>query len=101
MLLSRQEYYDVHGLPRLLDLLAAMNKAWPLLRLFRGAAIGDESIVPHKQKRAGPVRHFMPRKPRRTSIKLYMLADTVHLFVANVYLLAGKCVWCSQVEKQV
>ena len=54
------------------------------------AAAGDEAIVPGKGKKAGPLRHFIPRRPHSTGIKLYVLGDAAYPFVTNVYLYASK-----------
>ena len=76
--------------PSAAGLLQAVNEVWPKLWAFRGAATGDESIVPHKGKLAGHMRQFIPRKPHSTGIKLYVFADSVHPLVTDVYLYAGK-----------
>ena len=57
-----------------------MNK----ITFHTGAKGGDETMVPHKGKRAGPLRQFIPRKPHSTGVKLHMLADAVHPFVTDI-----------------
>ena len=47
---------------------------------------GDEIILPHKGKRSGPLRQFVPRKPHSTGLKLHVLADACRLYVTGVYL---------------
>ena len=91
-LLSRQEYYSIdrHSNCISADLLEAMNAHWSRLWVWGLAATRDESIVPHKGKQAGPMRMFIPRRPRSTGIKLFVLADSVHPFVTDIFLHAGR-----------
>ena len=87
-LLSRQEYCSIHRHYNCssADLLEAINAHWSQLWVWGWAAAGDESIVPHKGKRAGPMRMFIPRKPLSTRIKLFVLSDSVHPFVTDIFL---------------
>ena len=91
-LLTREEYYKIHRLSNCgtAELLEAINAHWSSLWVSGWAAAGDESIVPHKGKRAGPMRQFIPRKPHSTGIKLYVLGDSVHPFITDIFLYAGK-----------
>ena len=91
-LLTREEYYQIHRLSNCgtAELLEAINAHWSSLWVWGWAAAGDESIVPHKGKRAGPMRQFIPRKPHSTGIKLYVLGDSVHPFITDIFLYAGK-----------
>ena len=91
-LLTREEYYKIHRLSNCgtAELLEAINAHWSSLWVWGWAAAGDESIVPHKGKRAGPMRQFIPRKPHSTGIKLYVLGDSVHPFITDIFLYAGK-----------
>ena len=56
---------------------------------------------PTKRKRAGPMRQFIPRKPHSTGIKLYVLGDSVHPFITDVFLYAGKRVRIFREREQV
>ena len=91
-LLTRTEYYDISANARgdvqdtLEDCSAQWNRAWRLGK----AASGDESIVPHKGRRAGHLRQHVPRKPHNTGLKLYCLADSLHAYTVDVYLYCGK-----------
>ena len=91
-LLTREEYYEIHRLSNCgtAELLEAINAHWSSLWVWGWAAAVDESIVPHKGKRAGPMRQFIPRKPHSTGIKLYVLGDSVHPFITDIFLYAGK-----------
>ena len=102
-LLSRQEYYSIHRHSNCssADLLEAINAHWSQLWVWGWAAARDESIVPHKGKRAGPMRMFIPRKPHSTGINLFVLADSVHPFVADIFLYAGKRVRIFQGRENV
>ena len=53
-LLTREEYYKIHRLSNCgtAELLEAVNAHWSSLWVWGWAAAGDESIVPHKGKRA-------------------------------------------------
>ena len=102
-LLSRQEYYSIHRHSNCssADLLEAINAHWSQLWVWGWAAAGDESIVPHKGKRAGPIRMFIPRKSHSTGIKRFVLSDSVHPFVTDIILHAGKRVRIFQGRENV
>ena len=51
---------------------------------------GDEAVAPHKGKRVGLLRQFIPRKPHSTGLKLYVLDDGSGPYVYHVYLYTGK-----------
>ena len=91
-LLTRRKYYLLHKFAKqcITDVLFAINRAWSELWRWGCAAAGDEAIVPHKGKKVGPMRQFIPRKPHSTGINLYVLGDAVYPFVTNVYLYASK-----------
>ena len=91
-LLSRQEYYSIHRHSNCssADPWQAINAHWPQLWVWGWAAAGDESIVPHKGNRADPMRMFIRRKPHSTGIKFFVLGDSVHPFVTDIFLYAGK-----------
>ena len=91
-LLTRREYYLLHKCanPCITDVLYAIYGAWSELWRWGCAAAGDEAIVPHKGKKAGPLRQFIPRNPHSTGKKLYVLGDAWYPFVPNVYLYASK-----------
>ena len=46
----------------------------------------DETIAPHKGKKPGRLRQFVPRKPHQTWLKLYVLADSCRSYVINIFL---------------
>ena len=77
--LSRKEYYVLRRTirPDVVELPEECNGQWPGAWRFGGAACGDESVVPHKGIRAGPILMFIARKPHSTGIKLYCLADAL------------------------
>ena len=91
-LLSRNEYYvlrrnigpDVVEVPE--ECNGQCAGAWRL----GGAACGDESVVPHKGIRAGPLRMLIARKPHSTGIKLYRLADATSGYVVDMYPYTGR-----------
>ena len=56
-------------------MLHDINTTWRNLWVFGATATGTETIVPHKGKRAGPLRQFIPRKPHSTGVKLYVVVD--------------------------
>ena len=91
-LLSRKEYYGLrrHILPDVVELLEECNGqgvgAWRL----GGAECGDESAVPRKGIRAGPLRMFIARKPHSTGVKLCCLADATSGYVVGMYLYTGR-----------
>ena len=90
-LLSRREYCAIHkeaNVP-ITHMLHDINETWRNIWVFSAAATGHETIIPHKGKRAGPLRQFTPRKPRGTGVKFYVLPDAVHPFVTNVFLYVG------------
>ena len=91
-LLSRHEYYSIQRYSSSADLLEAINAHWSQLWVLGSArvAAGDESIVPHKGKQAGPMQVFIPQKLHSTGMKLFVLADSVHPSVAVIFLYAGK-----------
>ena len=90
-LLTRREYYLLHKFanPCITHVLFAINWAWCDVWRWGCAAAGDEAIVPHKGKKAGPLRQVIPAKPHSTGIKFYVLGDAVYPFT-NVYLSASK-----------
>ena len=87
-LLSRKEYYVLRRNIRhdVVELLEECNGQWAGAWRLGGAASGDESVVPHKGIRAGPVRMFIARKLHSTGIKLYCLADATSGYVVDMYL---------------
>jgi hypothetical protein len=91
-LLSRDSYYAIHTYANvdICDLLAACNGRWSSQWEWGGAAAGDETIVPHKGKKAGHMRQFIPRKPHSTGLKLYVLADAAQNYVSDVYFYTGR-----------
>ena len=54
------------------------------------AVMGDATIVPHKGKRAGKLRQFVPRKPHSTGLKLYCMSDAVRPCIMDMYLFEGR-----------
>ena len=76
--------------PCITDVLFATNEAWGDLWRWGCAAARDEAIVPHKGKKAGPLRQFIPRKPHSIGIRLYILGHAVYPLLTTVYLYAGK-----------
>ena len=90
-LLTREEYYKIHRLSNCgtADLLKAVNAQWSSLWVWGWAAAGDESIVPHKWKRAGPMRQFIFKKLHSRSIKSYVFGDSMHAFITDIFLYAG------------
>ena len=70
-------------------LIERCNEVWGSLGRLGVVASGDETVVPHKGVRAGPLRQFIPRKPHSTRVKLYVSADAVEPYVTNVYLYVG------------
>ena len=92
-LLSRKEYYVLRRniRPDVVELLEECNGQWAGAWRLGGAACGDESVVPHKGIRAGPLRMFIARKPHSTkSSKLYCLADATSRYVVDMYLYTGR-----------
>ena len=91
-LLSRNEYYVLRRniQPDVVELLEECNGQWAGAWRLGGAACGDESVVPHKGIRAGPLRMFIVRKPPSTGIKLYCLADATSGYVVDMYLYTGR-----------
>ena len=91
-LLSRKEYYVLHRniRPDVVDLLEECKGQWAGAWRLSGAACGDESGVPHKGIRAGPLRMFIARKPHSTGIKLYCLANATSGYVVDMYLYVGR-----------
>ena len=57
---------------------------------IQGGCNGGRDHGPQKNKRAAHMCQFIPQQPHRTVIKLYVLEDTVHPFVMDVYLHAVK-----------
>ena len=90
-LLTRREYYRLNRVlrPDVTLLIERCNEVWGSLWRLGAVASGDETVVPHKGVRAGPLRQFIPRKPHSTGVKLYVLADAVEPYVTNVYLYVG------------
>ena len=66
------------------------NRQWH--RAWRSGACyaGDETIVPHKGKRCGRLRQFVPRKPHSTGLKLYVLAESCRSYVIDMFLYCWK-----------
>ena len=91
-LLSRKQYYVLRRniRPDVVELLEECNGQWAGAWRLGGAACGDESVVPHKGIRAGPLRMFIARKPHSTGIKLYCLADATSGYVVDKYLYTGR-----------
>ena len=91
-LLSRKQYYVLRRniRPDVVELLEECNGQWAGAWRLGGAACGDESVVPHKGIRAGPLRMFIARKPHSTGIKLYCLADATSGYVVDMYLYTGR-----------
>ena len=91
-LLSRKEYYILRRniRPDVVELLEECKGQWDGASRLGGAACGDESVVPHKGIRAGPLRMFIARKPHSTGIKLYCLADATSGYVVEMYLYTGR-----------
>ena len=91
-LLSRKEYYVLRRniRPDVVELLEECNGQWAGAWRLGGAACGDESVVPHKGIRSGPLRTFIARKPHSTGIKLYCLADATSGYVVDIYVYTGR-----------
>ena len=91
-LLSRKKYYVLRRNMRrdVVELLEECSGQWAGAWRLDGAALGDESVVPHKGIRAGPLRMFIARKPHSTGIKLYCLADATSEYVVDVYMYTGR-----------
>ena len=70
-------------------LIERCNEVWGSLWRLGAVARGDQTVVPHKGVRAGPLGQFIPRKPHSTGVKLYVLADAVDPYDTNVYLYVG------------
>lgn len=90
--LPRKKYYAIHRMsaydvPPVLQLL---SETWSGSWEWGCFAAGDEILVPHKGKKAGGMRQFIPRKPHPTGIKLYALCDGTSAYCADVYLYMGK-----------
>ena len=87
-LLSRKEYYVLRCniRPDVVGLVEECNGQWAGAWRLGGAACGDESVVPHKGIRAGPLRMFIARKPHSTGAMLYWLADATSGYVVDMYL---------------
>ena len=87
-LLSGKEYYvlrlDIRS--DVVELLEKCNGQWAGAWCLGGTPCGDESMVPHKGIRAGPLRMFVTRKPHSTGIKLCCLADATSAYVVDMYL---------------
>ena len=92
-LLTRREYYRLIRVlrPDVTLLIERCNEVWGSLWRLGAVASGDETVVPHRKVRAGPLRQFIPRRPHLTGVKLYVLADAVEPYVTNVYLYVGAC----------
>ena len=90
--LTGRESYFLHKVanPCITNVLYAINRAWSELWRWECAAAGDEALVPHKGRKAGPLPHFIPENPHSTGIKLYVLGDPVYPSVTNLYLYASK-----------
>ena len=90
-LFDRKTYYKLHKWTNVdvTELLLGVNDAWKAGWILGGAASADETIVPHKGRKAGPFRQFVPRKPHNTGIKLYVVSDGVKPYVWDVFLHTG------------
>ena len=90
-LLIRREYYALNRVlrPDVTLLIERCNGVWGSLWRLGAVARGDETVVPHKGIRAGPLRQFIRRKPHSTGVKLYVLADAVEPYITNIYLYIG------------
>jgi hypothetical protein len=91
-LVTRAEYYRIQKETHVdvAVLTEWCSKVWAATWECGDVMAGDESIVPHKGKRAGGIRQFIARKPHNTGIKLFCLCDTVAKFVFDVYLYSGR-----------
>jgi hypothetical protein len=93
-LLSRKAFYRVQRLATVdVPLLAeSCSVHWSACWQMGPVGAGDEQIVPHKGKRAGPIRQFVPRKPHNTGVKLYALCDSGMAYCVDVYVYFGRLV---------
>ena len=66
------------------------NRQWHCAWRSGACYAGDETIVPHKGKRCGRLRQFVPRKPHSTGLKLYVLADSCRSYVIDMFLYCSK-----------
>ena len=91
-LLSLGQYYDLHKhcRPDVVDLIEAVSAHWAAAWTMGGAATGDETLVPHRDLRAGPLKMYVVRKPHNTGIKLYCLADAGTGYIVDMYLYTGR-----------
>ena len=89
---SRKEYCVLRRniRPDVVELLEECNGQWAGAWRLGGAACGDESVVPHKGIRAGPLRMFIACKPHSTGMKLHCLADATSGYVVDMYLYTGR-----------
>ena len=102
-LLTRREYYLIHRFanPCVTDVLLPNTKAWSDLWRWVCVVAGHDPIVPHKERKGGPLRQFIPQKPQNAGIKLHALGDPVYRFVTNVYLYASKKIQVHAGREQV
>jgi hypothetical protein len=92
--LGRKAFYLVQRLATVdVPLLAELcSRHWSECWQMGPVGAGDEQIVPHKGKRAGPIRQFVPRKPHNTGVKLYALCDSGSAYCVDVYVYFGRLV---------
>ena len=90
--LSRGQYYDLHKHCRLdvVDRIEAVSAHWAAAWTMGAAAMGDETLVPHKGLRAGPLKMYIVRKTHNTGMKLYCLADAGTGYIVDWYLYTGR-----------
>ena len=91
-LMPRSEWYTLNRVLNVdvAGLLQACNRQWSSSWKTGTAVTGDETIVPHKGKRAGKLRQFVPRKTHSTGLKLYCMSDAVRPFIMDMYLFEGR-----------
>ena len=91
-LMPRSEWYTLNRVLNVdvAGLLQAGNRQWRSSWKPGTAVTGNETIVPHKGKRAGKLRQFVPRKPHSTGLKLYCMSDDVRPFIMDMYLFEGR-----------
>ena len=90
-LISRKNFWEVHryARPNVAKLLARCNKQWADAWVVGAFVAGDKAVAPSTGK--GPMRMFIPRKPRATGVKLYVVADSTAPYVVDMYMYQGKC----------
>jgi hypothetical protein len=91
-LIPRADYYALQGLTKV-DVPLLMewcSLGWQAIWELGDWMCGDETLVPHKGKRAALIRQYIARKPHTTGIKLYCLCDPDTGFVFDAYLYSGR-----------